>query len=62
MYVSSAWPNMDWLTFLSIWESLSEDMKRVAELVGVEESFIVRAMKGTVNRKVSYDDNLSSEI
>ncbi|ROT77098.1 putative DNA polymerase theta-like [Penaeus vannamei] len=52
VYVSSAWPNMDWLTFLSIWESLSEDMKRVAELVGVEESFIVRAMKGTVNRKV----------
>ncbi|XP_068203491.1 DNA polymerase theta isoform X2 [Palaemon carinicauda] len=52
VYVSSAWPNMDWLTFLSIWEGLSDDMKRVAELVGVEESFIVRAMKGTINRKV----------
>ncbi|XP_064085840.1 uncharacterized protein LOC135200981 isoform X2 [Macrobrachium nipponense] len=52
VYVSSAWPNMDWLTFLSIWESLSDDMKRVADLVGVEESFIVRAMKGTINRKV----------
>ncbi|XP_071543746.1 DNA polymerase theta-like [Panulirus ornatus] len=51
-YLSSSWPDMDWLSFLNIWESLSEDMKRVAQLVGVEESFIVRAMKGTVNRKV----------
>ncbi|KAK7072181.1 hypothetical protein SK128_021895, partial [Halocaridina rubra] len=52
VYVSSAWPNMDWLNFLSIWESLSEDMKRVAQLVGVEESFLVKALKGTVNRKI----------
>lgn len=52
-YLSSSWPDTDWLTFLNIWESLSEDMKRVAQLVGVEESFIVRAMKGTVNKKVS---------
>ncbi|XP_076065262.1 DNA polymerase theta [Oratosquilla oratoria] len=52
IYVSGAWPNMDWMAFLRSWESLRTDMKRVGQLVGVEESFIVRAMKGTVNKKI----------
>ena len=52
MYVSAAWPDLDWMAFLRVWESLSEDEKRVAELVGVEESFIVRALKGVINKRV----------
>ena len=31
-----------------MWENLSEDMKRVGSIVGVEERWIVRAMRGTV--------------
>jgi len=40
---------MDWMNYLTLWESLSPDIKRVGELVGVEERFLVRAMRGTVN-------------
>lgn len=53
MYVSAAWPELDWMSFLRVWEALSEDQKQVAHLVGVEEGFIVRAMRGAVNRRVS---------
>ena len=38
--------NIDWTNYLTLWESLSGDMKRVGELVGVEERFLVRAMRG----------------
>ena len=37
------------MNYLTLWESLSPDIKRVGELVGVEERFLVRAMRGTVN-------------
>jgi hypothetical protein len=32
IYLSAQWPNMDWMNYLSLWESLSPDMKRVGEL------------------------------
>lgn len=34
--------------FLTMWEGLSEDMRRVGSIVGVEERWMVRAMRGTV--------------
>ncbi|KAG1702420.1 DNA polymerase theta [Nymphon striatum] len=49
--------DIDWYKFLSIWESLPADCKRVGELVGVEERFIVRGIQGRVNRKVPKQDN-----
>lgn len=52
IYAAVGWPNLDWMNYLSIWESLPADMKRVGELVGVEERFLVRAMRGTVNKQV----------
>ena len=51
IYAAVSWPNLDWMHYLSLWESLSPDMKRVGELVGVEERFLVRAMRGTVGKK-----------
>lgn len=39
------------MQYLNLWESLSPDMKRVGELVGVEERFLVRAMRGTLNQQ-----------
>ncbi|KAI8130699.1 DNA polymerase theta [Lucilia cuprina] len=38
--------NLDWLLFLDLWEKLTPAMKKVGELVGVKESFLVRAMRG----------------
>lgn len=45
--VSSQWGDIDWLHLLTLWESLTKAMKRVGELVGVQESFIIRCMRGT---------------
>lgn len=47
--VSDQWGELDWLRVLSTWEDLPISMKRVGELVGVEEGFLVRAVRGTVN-------------
>lgn len=45
--VSSQWGEIDWLHLLTLWESLTRAMKRVGELVGVQESFIIRCLRGT---------------
>ncbi|KAH8358548.1 hypothetical protein KR093_000848, partial [Drosophila rubida] len=37
---------VDWLLYLDMWEKLNPAMKRVGELVGVKEAFLVRAMRG----------------
>ncbi|XP_037047750.1 DNA polymerase theta isoform X2 [Bradysia coprophila] len=38
--------NMDWTYYLDIWEKLPPPMRRVGELVGVREGFLVRAVRG----------------
>ncbi|XP_075971433.1 DNA polymerase theta isoform X2 [Anticarsia gemmatalis] len=53
--VSSQWANIDWLHLLTLWESLTKAMKRVGELVGVQESFIIRCLRG--NSKLSNIQN-----
>uniref|UniRef100_A0A1B0DMP4 DNA polymerase theta n=1 Tax=Phlebotomus papatasi TaxID=29031 RepID=A0A1B0DMP4_PHLPP len=40
-------PEIDWLHFLDLWERLPSTMRRVGELVGVRDAFLVRAMRGT---------------
>ncbi|KOB71427.1 putative DNA polymerase theta [Operophtera brumata] len=48
--VSSQWGDIDWLHLLTLWESLPKAMKRVGELVGVQESFIIPlALQDLVN-------------
>ncbi|XP_037943389.1 DNA polymerase theta-like, partial [Teleopsis dalmanni] len=37
--------DLDWLLYLDLWEHLTPAMKKVGELVGVKESFLVRAMR-----------------
>lgn len=44
--VSSQWGNIDWLHLLTLWESLTKAMKRVGELIGIQESFIIRCLRG----------------
>lgn len=38
---------LNWLLFLDIWERLPSSMKRVGELIGIKESFLVRAMRNS---------------
>ncbi|KAB0391476.1 hypothetical protein E2I00_008396, partial [Balaenoptera physalus] len=42
------WTTIDWYRFLCLWEKLPASMKRVAELVGVDEGFLARCVKGKV--------------
>lgn len=42
---SNQWGNLDWMNYLDIWEKLPASMKRVGELVGVRESYIVKASR-----------------
>ncbi|XP_046962980.1 DNA polymerase theta-like isoform X2 [Vanessa cardui] len=53
--VSSQWNNIDWLHLLTLWESLTAAMKRVGELVGVQESFIIRCLRGTKQFNDNYN-------
>ena len=43
--------NIDWYSYLCLWESLSPDKRRVADLIGVEEGFLARAAGGRVPNK-----------
>lgn len=37
--------DIDWLAYLDMWEKLPSAMRRVGEMVGVKESFLVKAMR-----------------
>ncbi|XP_022111115.1 DNA polymerase theta-like [Acanthaster planci] len=39
----------DWYQFMCTWENLPTDQRRVAELVGVEERFLIRAAQGALS-------------
>ncbi|XP_015756078.1 PREDICTED: DNA polymerase theta-like [Acropora digitifera] len=46
IYIQDQWPNIDWYQYLRIWERLPANMRRVADLVGIEEAFLARAVRG----------------
>jgi len=45
LYIGDQWANIDWMQYLCLWEQLPADMKRVAELVGVQERYLARAVR-----------------
>ncbi|XP_036600001.1 DNA polymerase theta [Trichosurus vulpecula] len=45
------WTTIDWYRFFCLWEKLPISLKRVAELVGIEESFLARSVKGRIVAK-----------
>ncbi|CAG4991657.1 unnamed protein product [Parnassius apollo] len=51
--VSNQWNDIDWLHLLTLWESLTKSMKKVGELVGVQESFIIQCLRGSNKSKVN---------
>ena len=48
IYIQDQWPSIDWYQYLRIFECLPANMRRVADLVGVEEGFLARAVRGRV--------------
>uniref|UniRef100_UPI003AAA2B9C DNA polymerase theta n=1 Tax=Centroberyx gerrardi TaxID=166262 RepID=UPI003AAA2B9C len=49
--VYAEWTTIDWYQFFCLWEQLSSSMKRVAELVGVQEGFLARSVSGKLVAK-----------
>ncbi|XP_040195123.1 DNA polymerase theta isoform X2 [Rana temporaria] len=49
--VYEEWATIDWYQFFCLWEKLPVSMKRVAELVGIEEGFLARSVKGKIVAK-----------
>ncbi|KAM9792728.1 DNA polymerase theta [Neosynchiropus ocellatus] len=45
------WTTIDWYQFFCLWEQLPSSMKRVAELVGVQEGFLARSVSGKLVAK-----------
>ncbi|KAM4700701.1 DNA polymerase theta [Discoglossus pictus] len=49
--VKEEWTTIDWYQFFCLWEKLPVSMKRVAELVGIEEGFLARSVNGKIVAK-----------
>ncbi|XP_027749930.1 DNA polymerase theta isoform X1 [Empidonax traillii] len=49
--VYEEWTTIDWYQFFCLWEKLPASMKRVAELVGIEEGFLARSVRGKIIAK-----------
>ncbi|KAG7263529.1 hypothetical protein CRUP_013085 [Coryphaenoides rupestris] len=49
--VYAEWTTIDWYQFFCLWEQLPSSMKRVAELVGVQEGFLARSVSGKLVAK-----------
>uniref|UniRef100_A0A3B4C9X6 DNA polymerase theta n=1 Tax=Pygocentrus nattereri TaxID=42514 RepID=A0A3B4C9X6_PYGNA len=45
------WTTIDWYQFFCLWEQLPSAMKRVAEMVGIQESFLARSVSGKLIAK-----------
>ncbi|XP_050296829.1 DNA polymerase theta isoform X2 [Anthonomus grandis grandis] len=48
-----SWGNIDWMFYLNLWEKLPTAMKRVGELVGVREAYIVNASRRKIDTNSS---------
>ncbi|GFV45792.1 DNA polymerase theta [Trichonephila clavipes] len=49
-YLSDQMGDLKWMHFLSLWEQLPDEYKRVGELVGVQENFIGLGIQGKLNK------------
>ncbi|KAM3848147.1 LOW QUALITY PROTEIN: DNA polymerase theta [Vipera latastei] len=45
------WTKIDWYQFFCLWEKLPASLRRVAQLVGIEESFLACSVKGNIIAK-----------
>ncbi|KAG7483905.1 hypothetical protein MATL_G00043240 [Megalops atlanticus] len=49
--VYTDWTTIDWYQFFCLWENLPSSMKRVAEMVGVQEGFLACSVRGKIIAK-----------
>ncbi|XP_062391805.1 DNA polymerase theta [Sardina pilchardus] len=49
--VYADWTTIDWYQFFCLWEQLPSSMKRVAEMVGIQEGFLARSVSGKLVAK-----------
>ncbi|XP_061105385.1 LOW QUALITY PROTEIN: DNA polymerase theta [Conger conger] len=49
--VYAEWTTIDWYQFFCMWENLPSSMKRVAEMVGIQEGFLARSVGGKIVAK-----------
>ncbi|XP_070597995.1 DNA polymerase theta isoform X2 [Erythrolamprus reginae] len=45
------WTKIDWYQFFCLWEKLPASLRRIAQLVGIEESFLACSVKGNIIAK-----------
>ncbi|XP_076835722.1 DNA polymerase theta isoform X2 [Brachyhypopomus gauderio] len=45
------WATIDWYQFFCLWEQLPSALKRVAEMVGIQEGFLARSVSGKLIAK-----------
>ncbi len=53
IYALVSLPRINWMSFLDMWDKLSDDMRLVGKLVGVDETWMSNAVNGTI----SIEDN-----
>lgn len=46
MGIVQQWPSIDWHKFYYIWDRLPLDMKHVGQVVGMQEGYLIKALKG----------------
>ena len=51
IYIQSQLPDLDWYHYFNLFEKLPPQYKRVGEIVGVEEAFFTRAIRGRIPTK-----------
>ncbi|KAG8177561.1 hypothetical protein JTE90_026190 [Oedothorax gibbosus] len=49
-YLSEQMGSLNWMHFLSLWEDLPQEYRRVGELVGVQENFMGLGIQGRLNK------------
>eukprot|EP00794_Sanderia_malayensis_P007880 gene7880-8731_t len=46
VYMQSQWPDLDWYHYFTLFDKLPPQYKRVGEIVGVQEGYLAKAIKG----------------
>ncbi|CAG9765307.1 unnamed protein product [Ceutorhynchus assimilis] len=49
-----SWGNIDWMFYMDLWDKLSIPMKRVGQLVGVRESYMIGASRRKMDDKKGF--------
>ena len=51
VYIQEQWSSIEWYRYLRLLEGLPADMKHVANVIGVQESFLAQAVQGRIPEK-----------